>query len=78
MSYLLGVLLLALLAVGYGLLHRGKQARDCHGCEAAEERAECGSCPLEQIEERGALRIPGNDVVTRRDQGPGPIHLRLE
>jgi hypothetical protein len=46
MTYVLGVLLTAILAVGYGLLHRGKPARDCHSCEAGDERGACEGCPI--------------------------------
>jgi hypothetical protein len=46
MSYVLGVLITVVLAVCFGLLHRGKGARDCHSCVTGEDQPDCATCPI--------------------------------
>ena len=46
MTYGLGMLIAVVLAVLFGLLHRGMGPRDCRGCATDDERDECEACPL--------------------------------
>ena len=51
MTYVLAVLLTAVLAACFGLMHRGKEARGCHSCKVADGCGECETCAAAFVRE---------------------------
>lgn len=78
MDYILSILLLIILAVVFGMLHRGQAARGCHSCANADDTAECGSCPVKDVAQDRALARSGRVLAGRAEGTPESAHLHLE
>jgi hypothetical protein len=70
MTGILGIVMAAVLFAGFGLLTRGKKARDCHDCIEQARSDACAGCPIADAK-------TGSNAPHARGDSPSRTQLRL-